>query len=355
MTLKDVGTFAGSLLPRSNVQVSARVGSRLERVLVDVGDRVQQGDLLAVLDGEEYLQQVEQARAELEVAQANLENARITLELAGRDLERVKALREKKILSESELDQADAQRRKAEALYAVAEAQVRQKASALKAAELRLSQTEIRAAWQEGSGTRVIGERFAEQGALLRANDPIYSMLDIGTLVAVIQVTEQSYARLRLGQRAEVVADAVPGRALAGSVSRIAPFLREATRQAEVRVEIPNPEATMKPGMPVQITLEFGRRENVPAVPAAALTTRDGATGVFVVDDAEKVARFVPVATGVSDGAWVEVLDRSFAGLVVTLGQHLLEDGAQVTVSRGAASPGSGAPAGSSSEQRRRS
>ncbi len=336
VTLRDLGTFSGSLLARSNVQVSARIAGRLERLPVDVGDRVEKGRLLAVLDSEEYAQQLEQARAELQVAQANRDNARITLEMAGRDLERVKALREKKISSESELEQADAQRRKAEAQDAVAVAQVRQKDAALKAAELRVSQTQLRADWQDGSATRVIGERYAEPGSLLRANDAILSLLDIGTLIAVIQVTEQSYARLRVGQRAEVTSEALPGVVFGGGVSRIAPFLRESTRQAEVRVEVPNTEAALKPGMPVQVSLEFGRREAVPAVPAGSVTTREGVKGVFMVDETAKVARFIAVTTGVTEGALIEVTNRSLEGLVVTLGQHLLEDGAAVTVSRGA-------------------
>ncbi len=336
VTLRDLGTFSGSLLARSNVQVSARIAGRLERLLVDVGDRVEKGRLLAVLDSEEYAQALEQARAELAVAEANRKAAAITLDMAGRDLERAKTLREKKISSESELDQADAQRRKAEAQDDVAVAQVRQKEAALKAAELRVSQTQIRADWQDGSATRVVGERYAEAGSLLRANDAICSLLDIGTLVAVVQVTDQSYARVHLGQRADVASDALPGRVFPGSVSRVAPFLRESTRQAEVRVEIPNADAALKPGMPVQITLEFGRREAVPAVPSGSVTTREGVKGVFLVDETAKVARFVAVTTGVTEGALIEVTNRSLEGLVVTLGQHLLEDGAAVTVSRGA-------------------
>ena len=351
--LRDLGAFSGSLLPRSRVVVSARVAGRLERVLADVGDRVGSGRLLAVLDNDEYEQQAEQARAELQVAQASLENARITLEMAGRDLERVQALRDKKISSESELDQADAQRRKAEAQHAVALAQVRQREAALRAAELRLSQTEVRSEWQDGSPARVVGERFAEPGALLRANDPILSLLDIGTLIAVVQVTERSYSRLRVGLRAEVSSEALPGRTFAGAVTRIAPFLHETTRQAEVRVEVANADAALKPGMPVQVVLEYGRRDDVPAVPAASLTTRDGVRGVFVVDEAEKVARFVPVSTGVAEGPWVEVLGRAVDGLIVTLGQHLLEDGTPVTVARGAgAAPGNGATNGSPPRRR---
>jgi RND family efflux transporter MFP subunit len=353
VTLRDLGTFSGSLLARSTVQVAARIAGRLERLSVDIGDRVEQGRLLAVLDSEEYVQQLEQARAELQVAQANRDNARITLEVAGRDLERAKALREKKVASESELDQADAQRRKAEALDAVAVAQVRQKEAALRGAELRVSQTQIRAQWDDGSAVRVVGERYAEPGALLRANDPIVSLLDIGALVAVVQATEQSYGKIGVGQRVEVRSDAVPGRVFAGTVSRIAPFLREATRQAEVRVEVPNPDAALKPGMPVQLAFEFGRRENVVAVPSAALTRRNEQQGVFMVDEATKRARFVEVQTGFAEGALVEVLDRSLNGLVVTVGQHLLEDGAAVIVSRGTG-PGSGPqqPAASRDKQR---
>jgi RND family efflux transporter MFP subunit len=328
--MRDMVSFSGSLQPRSRITIAPKAGGRLERLYVDIGDRVRNGQLIAVLDGEEYAQQVDQARADLTVAEANLEDSRIALEAARRELEQMSALREKKIASAAEYDQAADALSKAEARHKVVQAQLRQKQSALEAARTRSSYARVTADWQAGGGERVIGERFVDEGTLLRANDPIVSVLDIEVLLALINVTEQSYARVRVGQPAAVASDALPGRRFAGRVARIAPFLQEASRQAEVRIEVPNPDGALKPGMFVQVELELGRREEAVTVPVAALARYEDRNGVFLVEGEPRRARFVPVTTGITDGERVEVLEPPLAGTVVTLGQHLLLDGSPV-------------------------
>ncbi len=82
--------------------------------------------------------------------------------------------------------------------------------------------------------------------------------------------------------------------------------------------------------MAVRVELEFGRRENVPAVPAAALVSRGEVQGVFEVESEGPRVRFVPVRTGAAEGGLVEILEPALRGPVVILGQHLLEDGSAV-------------------------
>ncbi len=100
----------------------------------------------------------------------------------------------------------------ADAREKVALAQVNQREAAVKAAEVRLSYSRIVAEWKEGSDERVVGERFVDEGAMLSANAPIVSILDIGRLIAVIQVIERDYSKVRIGQEAVVSTDAYPGR-----------------------------------------------------------------------------------------------------------------------------------------------
>jgi RND family efflux transporter MFP subunit len=326
--------FIGSLASPSRVTVSAKVGGRLERFMVRVGDRLERGALVAELDPEEYRQQVEQAEAELEVAAAGLDGARIALEAAQRDLERVKVLRQEKVAAEAELDLADTQRRKAQSQLAMAEAQLRQKQVALEVANLHLEQTRVRASWPPGQGRRVVGERFAEPGSLVKAGDPLLTVLQLDPLEAVIQVVEQTYTRLRAGQQARVTADVFPGAVFEGTVTTVAPFLEESTRQAEVRIEVGNPEGTLKPGMVVRVAIEMGRRLDALTVPVAAVTEYRGQRGVFQLEADSRKVRFVALRLGIQDGNRVEVLEPSLSGMVVVLGQHLLADGAAVIPSQ---------------------
>ena len=127
--IRDIGIFTGSLIPKSQFIVAPKVSGWLKQLLVNVGDTVQQNQLIAVLDDEEFTQQVEQARAELQVAKANAENCASDLDLAKREYERAKTLREKQIASASEMDESEAAYNSCRTQLKVALAQVTQKES----------------------------------------------------------------------------------------------------------------------------------------------------------------------------------------------------------------------------------
>jgi len=333
-TIRDVGTFTGSIVARSHYIVAPKVSGRLRRLTVDIGDRVRCDQLIAELDDDEYAQAVEQARAELAVARANVAQAASSLRTAGRELERVEELRGKEIASESELDVARAGNDSAAARHAVALAEVSRREAALKAAEVRLSYTRIRASWEGDpecvTRERVVGERFVHEGAMLGANSPIVSVLDLATVKAVVHVVERDYSRLSPGHDAVVKVDAFPGRQFAGKVERVAPLLKEASRQARVEIDVPNADGVLKPGMFARVTVVFGVHEGVTIVPTDALARRGEDRGVFLLDEAREKASFVPVRVGKVEGPRAEVLEPELKGEVVTLGLHLLEDGSSV-------------------------
>lgn len=329
-TIRDIGVYTGTLLPESQFTVAPKVAGRLEKILVDIGDEVQRGQLIAMLDDDEFVQQVDQARAELDVARANIEESSSELGLRQRELERVRILREKKIISQSELDAAEAQYAAALARQKVAEAQATQKEAVLKAAQVRLGYTRIRASWEDGTRSRVVGERFVDEGAMLAANAPIASVVDIDTLKAVIHVIERDYPRIRTGQKAFITTDAHPGRTFTGTIARIAPVLKEAARQARVEIDVDNVERVLTPGMFVRVQIQFEQRENAVVVPVKALARNNGSRSVFLVDRDLLKVRLVPVEIGIIEGDMAEVISPDLEGFVVTVGQHLLQDGSEI-------------------------
>ena len=331
-TIRDVAEFTGTLLAKSHFVIAPKVPGRLEKLMSNIGDSVNSGDLVAVLESEEYAQQVAQAQAELEVSRANVADCRSALEVAQREFERVTELRQQKVASEAELDQADARYKASDAKHEVALAQIKQKEAALKTAEVRLSYTRIQAAWEDGDEPRVIAERFVDEGAMLKANDPIVSIVDVSLVTAVIYVIERDFPEVRVGQSATITTDAYPNRQFTGRIVRRAPVLKEESRQARVEIEIPNPEGLLAPGMFVRARIQFAEREDATVVPASALVRRNGRQGVFLADTAEMKGRFVPVKLGIVNGDSAEVLEPPLDGLVVSLGQHLLDDGASITL-----------------------
>jgi RND family efflux transporter MFP subunit len=331
-TIREIGLFTGSLYPLSEFVVAPKIAGRLEKILVNIGDSVKAGQLIAVLDDEEYQQQVSQAMAELEVAQANLQESRNTLENTRREYERTVVLRQKKIASESQLDAAESDYKTQQAKLKVTTAQISQKAAALEMAKVRLSYAEIRVPENHATASRVVGERYVDEGAMLAPNTPIVSILDIGTLLAVIHVIERDYPKIQPGLEAIITTDAFPGQTFSGKVLRIAPLLKEKSREARVEVEIRNDQTRLKPGMFVRAQIEFNQHPNATVVPVSALVKRNGTQGVFVVELPEKRARFVPITTGIVNDTQAEVLSPELSGMVATLGQHLLEDGSTVVL-----------------------
>jgi len=329
--IRDIGVFTGSLTPKSQFVVAPKVTGWLKELLVDIGDKVARNQVVAVLDDEQFTRQVQQATAELQVAKANVENSTSDLDLAKREYERVTALRAKQIASAAELDTASAAYSAAQTRLKVAQAQAEQKDAALKVAELQVSYTKVRAFWEGGDPNRVVGERFVDEGALVSVNQQIVSILENNPLTAVIFVIERDYPKMTVGQEAVVTTDAYPNKVFAGVIQRIAPLLKESSRQARVEVEIPNGDHLLKPGMFVRAQVEFARRGDATLIPISALVRRDGHEGVFIVDGGQAPeARFVPVITGIINGETAEVVEPKLSGTVVTLGNHLLESGSRL-------------------------
>jgi RND family efflux transporter MFP subunit len=329
--IRDLGNFTGSLVPRSQYMVAPKIAGRLEKLMVNIGDWIERNQLIAVLDDEEYSQQVRQAEADLQVANANLEESKSSLDVAKREWERVQELHKKGISADSELDSVKGAYSTQEARYKVAQAQVSHRQASLEAANVRLSYTQIRASWEKGADRRVIGERLVDEGAMLTPNSPILSILEINPLLAVIHITDKDYFRVKRGQTAVISTDALPGKTVSGEIIRIAPLLKETSREARIEIEVPNLEGILKPGMFINVQIEFATLEEATVVPVSSIVKRDNQQGIFLVDMENKIARFVPVKIGISNNELAEIIEpASLSGLVVTLGQHLLAHGSPI-------------------------
>jgi len=330
MDMADEGRFTGSLIPRSRFVVAPKVNGRLKKLACDVGDAVSLGQVIAEIEDEEFVQELAQAEAELAIAKANLTESMAMLDIGRREFERVKAMRQQKVSSEAEVDTAQALYKSREAKTEVNKAQILQKEAALKTSRIRLSYTKIQALWDEKTPNRLVGERFQDVGAMLSANTPILSLLDIQAVIALVDVVERDYFRIKVGQEAVITTGSLLNRQFRGKVVRMAPALDAETRQARVEIEIPNPDFLLKPGMFVATQIQFSSRPNVTAVPASAVVTREGKKGVFRIDQANKKAVLICVEPGIVRGDFVEIASPSLDGTVVTMGQHLLEDGSPV-------------------------
>jgi len=325
--IEDIRRLTGSVIPQYQYIISPKISGRLIELRVRIGDRVRTGEAIGRIDDAEYRQAVIEAEANLKIAQSSLIEAGIQFELARDEKDRVETLLEKGISSPSELDAAVSNYSAQESRLDLAKAQVEQREASLEAARIRLGYTRLTA-----SKSGLIGQRFVDEGALLAPNAAVVSVVGIDSVIVRASVTERDYGFIEPGQQANVTVDAFPDRHFSGDVARIAPLLEETSRVAQVEVEIENDDRILKPGMFARVDIRIAARDSTQIVPTQALARRSGDTGVFLITAGEPVAAYSTVEVGISTPDWTEILAPRLEGRIITLGQHLLEDGSPVLI-----------------------
>jgi membrane fusion protein (multidrug efflux system) len=282
----------------AEADVIAKVAGEVREILVEEGDDVEQGQVLARLDGDRL-------RLELDQSQANLRKLQ-------RDFERNVDLKEKGLISTGDFDKI---RYDLEALQA-----------SYNLAKLELDYTQIRAPI---SG--VISERFVRLGKTVSANETAFRVTSFDPLVAYLHVPEREYRNIAEDQIVGIDIDALQGQRIIASVTRVSPVVDPQTGTFKITVEINDPERRIKPGMFGRISIVYDQHVNVLQVPRSAILEDSGETTVFVIEDGKAIRR--RVETGYSNGGMIEIAEGlADDDKVVTVGQSGLKDDAVVTI-----------------------
>ncbi|MBX3193101.1 MAG: efflux RND transporter periplasmic adaptor subunit [Labilithrix sp.] len=305
------------LRPLAQADVGSKTLGYLDAVLVDRGDAVKRGQLVALVRPSDLPDQLVAARGTLSQSQASVT-------LARNNFERAKQLAPGGVVSQQELQQSQAALATAEAQEAAAKAQVAAYAT-------RLGETRI-----ESPLDGVVTVRRLDPGALVgpTAATTILSVARVDVLRVFVTVTERDVQLVKVGQKAHVEVDALPGRSIEGAVVRLAPLLDPGTRTLDAEVQIDNAKGELRPGM-------FGRGAIVAAVhPGAAVVAATsiqisgGKRWAFVLKG-DKVERR-EVTVGVDEGDTLEITKGLAVGEeIVTTGIDAVSDGAAVRVVRG--------------------
>ncbi|UCF06389.1 MAG: efflux RND transporter periplasmic adaptor subunit [bacterium] len=322
--IREIRKFTGTVYPYNRYVVAPKVSGRVIQITKRIGDPVREGELIARIDDAEYQQAVRESEASLKIAKASLAESRSQFELARQEKERVGSLEARGLATTAELEAALTNYEAREARYRLALAQVEQREAALASSRIRLGYTRLTA-----SGAGFIGERFVDEGALLAPNMAVVLVVRIDSVIVRTTITERDYRYIRPDQPVEVLVDAFPDRRFSGTVARIAPMMQETSRMAEMEVEVGNQLHMLKPGMFARIEVVTAEKDNTQLVPSTAVVERGG-SGLFVVPEGETVARYERVTTGIVTPDVTEILEPLLQGRVVTLGQHLLDDGSPI-------------------------
>lgn len=334
-SIQEIGRFTGTLLPSRRITVAAKAPGLLEELLVNIGDPVESGQLLGRIDRAEILEEVNQAKAELEVAKANALEAESALELARRDLDRIESLRTQDFVTAAEIEVAEARVREREARVQVTQSTLALREASLRRTNIRLSNTELRATWSNPNEIRFVSRRFLDEGSLLSMNQAVLEIVSLNNLIGQFFVTENEFYRIERGQSVRITVSGLPGEPVQGIIARLSPQFSEESRRALIEVNIPNESLTLNPGVFARFEATLREMDLATVIPRDAIVRRENQEGVFLINQEDSNVRFVTVQRLFAEGQQVAVEGLPEEGLVVILGQERLVDRTPVTWSTG--------------------
>lgn len=330
--------LTGALKPKEAVNVNPKGTGRIEGIHFLVGDSVRKGALVAEIEDDELEQQVKRSEASFAVSSANISSRKAELANSRASLDRSKLLFDEDLLSPQEYQQAQTSLEVMEAQLELAEAQAQQSQAELNELRIRLAQSKIYAPM---SG--IVSARYVDPGALVAPNNPILQIVNLATMVTQGNVPERNISKLSVGNDANVIVDAIPGREFQGVVARVAPVLDAATRSAVIEIDIPNADMVLKAEMFARITLDLGSLRDATLIPRDGLVYRGQQPGVYIVEGDGRRPVFRVIETGMTREGQIEVLGNLDAGTrIVGRGATMLRDGDQISTGPGGGGAGGG-------------
>ncbi|HWM41615.1 MAG TPA: efflux RND transporter periplasmic adaptor subunit [Burkholderiales bacterium] len=325
----------GYVVAQRKAAVASKATGRLEWLGVMEGTAVKKDQVIARLENRDVSASRDQAAANVGVAAANLEQARAEARDADANLARSRDLAEKKYISGSTLDTAVARADKARAVVRSGQAALGAARANLKAAEVALDQTLIRAPFDGVVLTKSanVGDNITPFSSAADTKGAVVTIADMDTLEVEADVAESSLAKVRVGQPCEVQLDALPERRFAAVVNRVVPTVDRAKATVLVKIRLVERDPRIVPEMAAKIAflereVSAAERKPVPAVPKSAVVERDGGKYVFLVKDGR--AQRIPAENARPLGDFVQLEGVKPGERVIVKPLERLEDGMAV-------------------------
>lgn len=309
-------TALGNLQPRDYVDVGAQVSGQLEKLHVDIGDEIKEGELLAEIDPEVLLSRVDATRAQLQAQKAQLAERQAELELAKQQFKRQENLLGEDATSEDAYQISLAAVKTKQAQIAALRAQIEETESSIKGDEATLGYTKIYAPM---SGTIV--DLFARQGQTLNANQVapiILRIADLSTMTVWTQVSEADIPKLKLGMEAYFTILGKPNQRWSGTLRQILPtpeIINNVVLYTAL-FDVANPKRELMTQMTAQVFFIVNAAHNVVIAPMSALREEDKKAGRYSVTvvDAKGSQAFREIQVGINNRVSAEILSGLKAG-----------------------------------------
>jgi RND family efflux transporter MFP subunit len=296
----DWAEAVGTARAAQTSQISSQMMGSIVEVRVHEGDRVQPGQVLAIVDDAQSRAATDRATAAVAAADKEVAAADSDVTIAGTTLKRYQQLYEKKSVSPQEFDEIKARYQSAEAHRDMARAGQAQANAALNQARISLGYTRIRAPF-----AGVVTEKKVDAGMLAAPNMPMFTIEDTRRYRLEVTIDESELRLARIGNQTQVTLDALGNVSLPGKVVQIVPAADPASRSFLVKIELP-PDSRLRSGLFGRARFLRGERSAL-FIPRTALVERGQLQGLYVLD-ANQIAGLRYVTLGNSVGEQVEVL-----------------------------------------------
>ena len=294
--LRDVNqevTYTSSVQAYATNNIQPQQGGRIRRVLVEVGDYVGKGQLLAEMD-----------RTQLDQLELQVKNDQV-------EQERLRKLHEQGGISQSDYETAELN-------YALRRSNL----------ENVRENTILRSPL-----TGYVTARNFDKGDMFTMAMPIFTVQQVVPVKLLVGVSEADYAKVKKGDKVSLTVDALPGREFSGKVERLYPSINPQTHTVSVEVTVPNTDKALRPGMYARVKVNFGTQKHI-VIPDQCIVKQQGSGQRFVfVLNEDSTVSYVPVELGVHKGTEQEIISGLSEGQkIVVKGQSALKDGTKVQV-----------------------
>ncbi len=324
---QDITNAVGTLRARETNLLSPKVAGNVDAVLVDIGDRVEAGQVVILLDRTSFELAVNQEDAAYQSAEAAVAQAGSQFEQAQKEYRRATRLLSEKVIPQSRFDAAEAAYNTSREAMAAVRGKYSQSRVALEKAREHLKNARIRS-----SITGVVVDRNVEVGQSVAPGVQVLRILDQTSMKTDVELPEKDFGRITVGASAVVTVDAYQGQDFPGKVTVINPMVDQRVRTFRVRIEVSNPSGKLVDGMFARVRLLTGQR-TVLAIPRDTLNRLPGSGTfcVFIVKGDKVVKR--TIKTGKVGNQYAEVLEGLTKGeKLVISGAGRLRSGMKVVV-----------------------
>jgi len=334
----------GVVKPLEEAKIYSRSAGYVRRWLVDIGDRVNEGQLLAEIDTPELDAQLAQARAQLAAAKATVKQAAAQRDFAKSNSARFESLAEQKLVSGAEYERTQSQAATDEATVAAAESNVTaQEANVRRLTELQ-AYSKVTAPF---SGT--ITARSVDRGTLVGEGGatPMFNLVATDPVRIFVDVPQSVAPSVRADTPAKVAVREYAGRAFEGKVTRSSGALDPEMHVMSTEIQVANPDGALLPGMYVQVAINLAVPHRVVEIPSTALYSDGSGLRVATVDAGNRI-KFVPITIERDTGAtlWIAT-GLTGDERIVKIAVPSLVDGDVVEVAPAPPTPAAGSGSGS--------